>query len=116
MRNPGTALDGMRPAQTPRVAASATLSWRPGEGWLLASTLRHTGMQFEDALQPDRLPAATTLDAYAQVPLGRGASLVLRGENLTGERIVTRNQAGSLDLGTPRTLWVGVKLGLGRQP
>jgi hypothetical protein len=24
---------------------------------------------------------------------------------------VTRNQAGSMDLGTPRTLWIGVRFG-----
>jgi hypothetical protein len=36
----------------------------------------------------------------------------VRGENLTGERIVTRNQSGSIDYGTPRTVWAGIKLGL----
>ena len=46
------------------------------------------------------------------LPISHGFSLVLRGENLTGERIITRNQAGSIDLGVPRTLWAGVRLGL----
>ena len=55
-----------------------------------------------------------TLDAYAEMPLSPRFSLVLRGENLTGEHIVTRNQAGSIDLGAPRTLWAGMKLRLGR--
>ncbi len=107
------ALDGKRPAQTPRIAASGTLSWKPRENWLLAMTLRHTGMQFEDDLESDRLPAATTLDAYAEVPLAGPFSLVLRGENLTDTEVVTRNQAGSIDLGAPRTLWAGVKVRLG---
>ncbi len=107
------ALDGKRPAQVPRIAASATLAWQPRENWRLAATLRHTGRQFEDDLETDVLPAATSLDMFAQVPLGGLFSLVLRGENLTGERIVTRNQAGSIDLGTPRTLWVGLKLRAG---
>ena len=104
-------LDGKRPAQTPKIAASGTLSWQPGDGWRLATTLRHVGRQFEDDLETDALPEATTLDAFAQVPLTRGFSLVLRGENLTGERIVTRNQGGSIDLGVPRTLWAGIRLG-----
>ncbi len=108
------ALDGKRPAQTPRLAASATLSWRACDGCDLAATLRHVGRQFEDDLETDVLPAATTLDAYAEVPLRRGLALVLRGENLTGEAVVTRNQAGSIDLGAPRTLWIGVKLGPAR--
>ena len=107
------ALDGKRPAQTPKIAANATLAWTPREGWRLAATLRHIGAQSEDDLGIDWLPAATTLDAYAELPLTSGVALVLRGENLANERIVTRNQGGSIDLGVPRTLWAGVKLRLG---
>ncbi len=108
------ALNGKRPAQTPKVAASGTLSWRPRENWLFAATLRHTGAQFEDDLETDLLPAATTLDAYAEVALAGPFSLVLRGENLTDTEVITRNQAGSIDFGAPRTLWAGVKVRLGR--
>ena len=106
-----TALDGNRPAQTPRWVAGATLSWRPAQDWLLSATLRHVGAQFEDDLETDLLPAATTLGAFAQVPLADGISLVLRGENLTDETIVTRDQGGSIDLGVPRTVWAGVRFG-----
>jgi outer membrane receptor protein involved in Fe transport len=105
-------LEGLRPAQVPKLAGSGTLAWAPREGWRLAATVRRTGAQFEDDLQAYVLPAATTLDLFAQVPLMQGVSLVLRGENLTDETIVTRNQAGSIDLGQPRTLWAGVKVGL----
>ena len=104
------ALDGRRPAQTPRLAASATLAWQPRDGMRFAATLRHVGAQFESDLETDALPAATTLDAFAEVPLGSRFSLVLRGENLTDAAIVTRNQAGSIDLGAPRTLWAGLKV------
>ena len=107
------ALDGKRPAQTPRVAATATLSWNPRPGWRLATTLRHLGAQFEDDLESDVLPAATTLDMFAELPLAGPLSLVLRAENLTGAQVVTRNQAGSLDIGAPRTVWAGVKVRLG---
>ena len=106
------ALDGMRPAQTPRWAGSATLSWRPRTGWALATTLRYAGAQFEDDLETDVLPAATTLGAYVQLPVAGPVSLVLRGENLTDATIYTRNQGGSIDLGVPRTVWAGVKLTL----
>ena len=54
-------LDGLRPAQVPRLAASATLAWRPRAGRELALTVRHAGAQYEDDLQTDVLPAATTL-------------------------------------------------------
>ena len=78
---------------------------------MLSATLRHVGAQFEDDLESDVLPAATTLDAYAQLPLGSRLAVVMRGENLTDENVVTRNQGGSIDLGAPRTLWIGLKLG-----
>jgi outer membrane receptor protein involved in Fe transport len=106
------ALNGMRPAQTPKLAASGTLAWAPGAGWRLAATLRHVGAQYEDDLQSDALPAATTLDAFVTVPLGGPFSLVLRGENLTDAAVMTRNQAGSQDLGAPRTIWAGIRVGL----
>ena len=61
---------------------------------------------------PSVVPAATTLGAFAQLPLTERLSVVLRGENLTGERIVTRNQGGSIDLGTPTTVWGGIRLTL----
>jgi outer membrane receptor protein involved in Fe transport len=113
---PGAALDGHRPAQTPRLAASAMLGWQPHwlgrEGWLLSASLRHFGAQYEDDLSTSVLPAATTLGAVAQAPLGRGFTLVLRGENLTDVAVETRNQSGSIDLGAPRTVWLGIKLGL----
>jgi vitamin B12 transporter len=103
-------LNGLRPAQTPKISASGTLGWTPSPGFDLAVTLRHTGAQFEDDLQTDELAPATTLGAFASFPVGRVFTLVLRGENLTDTAIVTRNLAGSIDLGTPRTLWVGVRI------
>ena len=106
------ALDGKRPAQTPKLAASATLSWQPRPRWRLALTAKHTGAQYEDDLQTDLLPAATTIDAFAALPLGRHVQLVLRAENLTATEIVTRNQGGSIDLGAPRTLWAGLRISM----
>ena len=108
------ALNGKRPAQTPELAASATLSWRPHPGWRLALTAKHVGAQYEDDLQTDLLSAATTIDAFAALPLGNRVQLVLRGENLTGTTVITRNQAGSIDLGAPRTLWAGLRISIGR--
>ena len=108
------ALNGRRPAQTPELAASATLAWTPAAGWRLAISARHVGMQFEDDLQTDRLPAATTFDLFALVPLDPRFSLVFRVENLTDAQIVTRKQGGSIDLGAPRTVWAGMRISFGR--
>ncbi|HET9628746.1 MAG TPA: TonB-dependent receptor, partial [Novosphingobium sp.] len=105
-------LNGKRPAQTPALSARSTLSWRPSRGSTLALTVRHVGAQFEDDLEIDRLPPSTTFDAYAELAVRTGVALVLRGENLADRPAITRNQAGSLDLGAPRTLWAGVKVQL----
>mgnify|MGYP002776991952 CR=1 FL=1 len=111
-RQDGADFDGRRPAQTPRFSAAASLGWRPVARTELSLSLRHVGAQYEDDLESDLLPAFTTLDAFAQLPISARLVLVLRAENLTATRIVTRNQAGSIDTGTPRTVWAGVRFGL----
>lgn len=103
-------LNGFVPAQSPRHSASATLGWAGPHGWGASLTARYVGRQYEDDLQTDVLPAATTLDAVLTVPVARHVAVVLRGENLFEETVVTRNAAGSIDLGTPRTLWIGLRL------
>ncbi len=110
-RGSSSALDGNRPPQSPRWAASGTASYKPAPGWLLAATVRHIGAQFESDRETDVLPAVTTLGLFAQVPIAGGFALVLRGENLTDEDIVTRNAGGTIDLGVPRTVWGGVRFG-----
>ncbi|WP_340265734.1 TonB-dependent receptor plug domain-containing protein [Sphingobium mellinum] len=104
-------LDRKWPAQSPRHAASATLAWQPAQGPVLSTTLRYVGKQYEDDLQTDALRHALTVDAFMRLSLGRGVALLARGENLFDEDVVTRNAGGSIDLGTPRTLWIGVSVG-----
>ena len=76
-----------------------------------AATLRHVGLQYEDDQEDDALPAATTVDLFAQVPLVDRLSFVGRVENLFDETIVTRNQGGSIDYGAPLTVWGGFRYG-----
>lgn len=102
------ALDGFTPAQSPAHSASATLGWAR-DGYALSTTLRYVGKQYEDDLETDVLPDALTVDAVAALPLAGGVTLVARGENLFDARVVTRNVGGSIDLGTPRTLWIGLR-------
>lgn len=104
-------LDGNRPAQTPEFAATLTLAWRPAPGWQVAGTLRHVSAQFEDDLERDSLAPATTIDAFLAAPVARKLSVVVRAENLVDEDIITRNQGGSIDLGVPRTFWLGLRYG-----
>ncbi|MEL1251398.1 TonB-dependent receptor plug domain-containing protein [Aurantiacibacter gilvus] len=104
-------LDGNRPSQTPDLAASLTASWNFMDGGRLAATLRHVSDQFEGDQENDVLPAATTVDLFAQVPLVSNLSVIGRVENLFDEVIITRNQGGSMDIGTPLTGWIGLRWG-----
>ena len=112
VRQDRTDIDGNRPAQTPKFAGAASVTYRLGMKGRVSVNLRHLSRQYEDDLESDALPAATTLGFYAKVPLGRDMAILFRGENLTDERIVTRNQGGSLDYGAPRTFWLGLSAGM----
>ena len=112
MEAPGQAYDGLRPPQTPRLSASANLTWTPRSGTTLGVTVRHVGVAFEDSLATAALPAATTLVAFATAPIAGPFSAVLRGENLTNVTVVTRNSGGTVDIGPPRTVWAGVRVAL----
>ena len=103
-------LDGLRPAQTPRFAATASLSWET-RGRALSLVLRHVGNQFEDDLNSEKLPPATTIDAFAAWPLGSGFQLVARGENLLDETVVAGiGSDGAVERATPRTFWIGLRI------
>ncbi len=110
VRAPGQTFDGLVPAQVPRHAAGATLAWAGPDDARLSTTLRYVSRQYEDDLASDALPGAVTMEAYARLPLGRSIALVGRAENIFDKAVVTRNQGGSIDLGTPRTLWIGVSV------
>ena len=105
------ASDDSRPPQSPAFSATAFLRWQASERARMTVSLRHVGEQFEDADGADVLPAFTTLGATASYRLAGPLELVLRGENLTDETIVTRNSGGSVDLGVPRTVWLGIRSG-----
>ncbi|MGZ8336845.1 MAG: TonB-dependent receptor [Allosphingosinicella sp.] len=105
------ALDGLRPAQTPRHSASATLAWEGRAGGRAALTARYTGNQYEDDLNRQLIPDAFTLDAAASLPVARGLALEARAENLTDALVVAGiSGAGIVERATPRTLWIGLRI------
>ncbi|MCH8617403.1 TonB-dependent receptor [Sphingomonas sp. SM33] len=111
---PAAELDGLRPAQTPKVALTAGFAWE-NRGRALSFVVRHVGSQFEDDLNEDKLKPATTLDAFAAWPITRQLQLVARGENLFNELIEAGiGGDGSIERATPRTLWVGLRFNSGR--
>ncbi|HYD37144.1 MAG TPA: TonB-dependent receptor, partial [Allosphingosinicella sp.] len=108
---PASALDGLRPAQTPRHAASSTLAWAKG-GARASLTARYTGAQFEDDLNRQRLPGAFTLDAAGLIPLGRRLAIEARAENmLDAPMLAAITGDGIEERATPRTLWIGLRWG-----
>jgi vitamin B12 transporter len=110
----GTAapLDGLRPAQTPRQSAAATLAWHGRPGLTGSVTARFVSGQYEDDLNRQLLPGAVTVDAALLVPVGRGLALEARGENLADKRIFAGiTGEGIVERATPRTLWIGFRFG-----
>lgn len=108
---PALPLDGLRPAQTPRHSASATLGWGDATGARASFTTRYAGNQNEDDLNQTLLPDALTFDATAALPIGDRISLEARAENLTNERVVAGISGdGIIERATPRTFWIGISL------
>ena len=103
------ALDGLRPAQTPRDLVSATVGWRKG-AMVASTTLRHAARQFDDDANTRVLAAATTLDAFAAVPITRSLSIEARGENVFDERVEAAiTGVDTVERATPRTIWLGLR-------
>ncbi len=103
------ALDGLRPAQTPRHGLTATLSWQSPDGAFASLGARYVSSQYEDDLNALAIPDALTFDAAASLPLAGGLALEARAENLTGARVVAGiSGAGIVERATPRTLWLGL--------
>jgi outer membrane receptor protein involved in Fe transport len=104
------ALDGRRPAQTPRDSATATLDWRFMGRAHAALTARYVGPQNEDDLGTKTLDDALTFDAVAEVPIAHGLRIQARAENLTDTRVEAGiSGAGIVERATPRTFWIGLK-------
>jgi outer membrane receptor protein involved in Fe transport len=103
-------LDGLRPAQTPKFAASLAFGYdQDGKGAQLV--LRRVGAQFEDDLNTRTLKGATTLDAFASWPIVRRVLLIARAENVTNELVMAGiGGDGSVERTTPRTLWFGIRM------
>ena len=103
-------LDGLRPAQTPRLAGTLSAAWEQ-DGKAAELLVRRVGDQFEDDLNTRVLNGATTLDASAAWPVSRRLQITARVENLTDALVMAGyNGDGSIERATPRTLWIGVRL------
>lgn len=104
-------LDGLRPAQTPALSMTGAIGWEKGMRSFILSAV-HNGAQYEDDLNLRRLAPATTIDALASWPLSKRLQLVVRGENLLDELVIVGiGGDGAVERATPRTIWMGLRLG-----
>ena len=107
------ALDGLRPAQTPKDQLSTTVQWNLPEKLRLSTTVRYVASQYEDDQNSRSLANAWTVDAIAQAPIGHGLTAELRGENITNTQVqATIGADGVIERATPRTLWVALRYSL----
>jgi len=105
-------LDGLRPAQTARHQASATLGWSHDDAGA-SITARYAGPQFEDDQNARVLKGALTLDATAALPITRGLALQARAENIFDAEVQAGiSGPGVIERALPRTLWLGARLRL----
>jgi outer membrane receptor protein involved in Fe transport len=115
VRSSGAAIatNGLQPAQTPRDQLSLSAEWhRPG-ALQLGTTLRYVGRQYEDDQNSRRLTDALTVDAVAIMPVGKGFSVELRGENLANAEVQAGIASdGTIERATPRSLTIGLRYAL----
>ncbi|GGB67321.1 TonB-dependent receptor [Blastomonas aquatica] len=106
------AIDGLRPAQVPRHFGTGSIGWFPQGGDSgINLTARYVGSQFEDDLGLLALDDALTLDARAALRINRNLLVELRGENLFDTTVQAAiSGPGVIERGTPRTIWLGLKL------
>ena len=103
-------LDGERPAQVPSVQAALRGGWED-RGRLASLAVRYIGEQDESEGDPEPLPDAWVVDAVGRWPIKGRLSLDLRAENLFDAKLITSILAdGTRERGTPRTLWIGLRL------
>ena len=104
------ALDGLRPAQTPRHSLTASIAWQGPRGAFASLGMRYVSGQYEDDLNRQLIPGALTFDALADLPLTGHFALEARAENLTDKEVVAGiSGAGIVERATPRTFWLGLR-------
>ena len=107
----GAALDSLRPAQTPRHTASATVGWSR-DRMRASVTSRYVSSQFEDDQNSRSLKDALTVDATAAMPLSPSLSVEARAENIADARVEAAISGdGVIERASPRTLWLGLRFG-----
>ena len=109
-------LTGLRPAETPRLAASLGATWRPIAPLSLTGDVHYESLRFDDDQNTRRLNPGTNVDARADWRLNAHAGLFLAMDNVAGAKIATGRTAssptlpGATSYDEPRRFRVGVTL------
>jgi outer membrane receptor protein involved in Fe transport len=102
-------LTGKRPAQAPRVTATAVFDWRATDRLTLAADVRHESARFEDDLNSRRLSAATSVDAEGSYRILPSTRVFLQLRNVLDEAVETgRTADGVVGYDAPRTVRLGL--------
>jgi outer membrane receptor protein involved in Fe transport len=101
-------LTGLRPAQTPKLTATAGFDWQATERLNLSTDLRYESTRFEDDLNSRVLAAGVSVDARAAWSLSPTSEVYLAAENLGDERLeVGETGDGTESYAAPRTFRIG---------
>ncbi|MDP1630491.1 MAG: TonB-dependent receptor [Caulobacter sp.] len=102
-------LTGLRPAQTPELAATAEAAWRATDAFTLRATLRYEGQRFDDDLNTRALSAAGSVDLRAEWQATAAVGLYAAVDNLTDAAIETAQTGDGVEsFDAPRTLRLGL--------
>ena len=102
-------LTGLRPAQAPRLTATASADWAPIAVVTLTARLRYEGARFDDDLNSRRLAAAGVVDLRAAYQVRDGLEVYVAGDNVLDEDVRTAVTAdGVYSYAAPSTVSLGV--------
>ncbi|MFZ4605486.1 MAG: TonB-dependent receptor [Caulobacter sp.] len=102
-------LTGLRPAQTPRLSASADAVWRPVGAVTARLTVRYEGERFDDDLNQRRLSPALSADLRGDWQVGATIGVYAAIENLADARVETGETADGVEsFDSPRTVRIGL--------
>jgi len=102
-------LTGKRPAQAPRLTATASADWRVSPRLFLAADLRHESARFDDDLNSRVLKSATTLDVQARYAVTDALAVRVSLRNALDADVATgRTGDGVVSYDAPRTVRIGI--------
>jgi outer membrane receptor protein involved in Fe transport len=104
VENPGSALDGKRPAQAPRLSIDGSADWDVSGRIHLRGAVRWESSRFEDDLNTLPLASALQLDLSAAYKLTDAIQAAFTIENATDTAVETAIAAdGTVSYGAPRS-------------